>query len=360
MTHPEIIVPESAHPAFHKAAHYLGLKTVTMPLSENCQADLTHLPELISKNTILIAGSAPSYPHGIVDPIEEMGQFASDHDLLFHVDACLGGFMLPFIEKLGYPVPLFDFRVKGVTSISADLHKFGYGMKGSSVILYRNRDMRRDQFFTHCRWSGGLFGSSTLMGSRSCAPIAAGWTILNLLGYEGYLTMTQKTMEATEKLKNGILSTEGLRIVGNPLTSVFSFTSDQQDIFLISDILESRGWVFDRIAEPKAIHLIVTVPNIGHIDEFLHDLKNAVDSARGIKLSKITIGIGRKMAGKLLGALAKKAPGLLGPLAARMANKSGSEKGKISSTFYGIASSGGKISDMDEMITNFLDNIYSN
>jgi glutamate/tyrosine decarboxylase-like PLP-dependent enzyme len=359
ITHPEILLPVSAHPAFHKAAHYLGLKTIALPLTQNYQADLTHLPDLVNENTILIAGSAPSYPHGIIDPIEEMGQFASDHDLLFHVDACLGGFMLPFIEKLGYPVPLFDFRVEGVTSISADLHKFGYGMKGSSVILYRNKDMRRYQFFTHSRWPVGLFGSSTLMGTRSGAPIAAGWTILNLLGYEGYMDMTRKTMEATEKLKNGICSTEDLQIVGNPLTSVFSFSSGQQDIFLISDELESRGWVFDRIAQPEAIHLIVTVPNTDHVDEFIEDLQKAVASVRGKKLKKITSRIVRKVANKMMDVFPKQTTVLLGSKAASMMKNSGSGNGKGSSSFYGIAASREKRSDIDEMIKDFLDNMYS-
>jgi glutamate/tyrosine decarboxylase-like PLP-dependent enzyme len=356
---PEIILPVSAHPAFHKAAHYLGLKTVMLPLDRDYRADLTHLQDLCSRNTILIAGSAPSYPHGIIDPIEEMGQFASDHDLLFHVDACLGGFLIPFVEKLGYPVPIFDFRVKGVTSISADLHKFGYGMKGSSVILYRTREMRREQFFTHSLWSGGLFGCSTLMGSRSGAPAAAGWTILNLLGQEGYLRMTRKTMEAVETLKTGICSVEGMHIVGNPLTSVFSFTSERDDIFLISDVLESQGWVFDRIAQPEAIHLIVTLPNIDHIDAFIQDLQKATESVRSTGMKKITSEMGKKIANRMMDIFPEQAPSFLGSLAARAMKRSGSDHAKGTSSFYGIAASMEKRSDTDQMILEFLDNMYS-
>ncbi|HOW24838.1 MAG TPA: aspartate aminotransferase family protein [Bacteroidales bacterium] len=356
---PEIIVPESAHPAFHKAAHFLGLKTVMLPLDSQYQADLNRLPDLVNKNTVLIVGSAPSYPHGIIDPIEKMGQFASEHGLLFHVDACLGGFMLPFIVKLGYPVPAFDFRVAGVTSISADLHKFGYGMKGSSVILYRTNEMRRYQFFTHSRWSGGLFGSPTLMGSRSGAPAAAGWTILNLLGMEGYLSMTRKTMEAVETLQANIRSIEGIHIVGNPLTSVFSFTSDRQDIFLISDELESRGWIFDRISQPEAIHLIVTMPNIGHIDAFIEDLQKAVNAVKGTRMKKIASEMKRKMANHMMDMFPGQATSFLGSLAARAMKKASPDSHKGTSSFYGIAASREKRSDIDELITDFLDKMYS-
>ncbi len=183
----EIILPWSAHPAFHKAAHILGLKTVKLPLDDDYRADIAQLPGLINKNTIIMVGSAPSYSHGVIDPIREMGSLAGKYGLYFHVDACLGGFSLPFMEKLVYPVPPFDFRVKGVTSVSADLHKYGYCSKGASLVLYRNRAIRKAQFFAHSDWPGGLYGSPTLSGSRSGVPVAVAWAMLNYLEWKATL-----------------------------------------------------------------------------------------------------------------------------------------------------------------------------
>lgn len=359
ITVPEVILPVSVHPAFHKAAHCLGFKTVVLPLSADFKADVSQLSGLLTKNTILIVGSAPSYAHGMIDPIEEMGQFAYQNKLLFHVDACLGGFMLPFAEELGYPIPPFDFRVQGVTSISADFHKFGYGAKGSSVVLYRNRELRKDQLFAFSRWPGGIFGSPTLMGTRSGGPVAAAWTILHLLGRQGYLEMTRKTLEGTDRLKNGIHTIPGLNLVGNPLTSIFSFTSTLNDIFMISEEMESKGWVFDRIAQPEAIHLIVTMLNLAHIDEFLSDLQTATATAGKKKLKKTTSLLSRKVVNKMMDLFPGKAQSLIGTMAADAFKKSGTGNEKGSATFYGIAASRDNKSDIDAMILDILDKTYS-
>lgn len=356
---PEVILPVSVHPAFHKAVHCLGLKTVVLPLSDDYKADVTRLPGLLTQDTIMIVGSAPSYAHGMIDPIEEMGQFAWQNNLLFHVDACLGGFMLPFAEELGYPIFPFDFRVQGVTSISADFHKFGYGVKGSSAVLYRNRELRKDQLFAFSRWPGGIFGSPTLMGTRSGGPIAAAWTILHMLGREGYLEMTRKTLEGSDRLKKGIQSIAGLNLVGNPQTSIFSFTSTLNNIFIISQEMEAKGWVFDRIEQPEAIHLIVTMPNLEHIDGFLSDLQTATANAGKRKLKKAASLLSRKVVNTMMDLFPGKAQSLIGTIAADAFKKSGTGQGKGSATFYGIATSRGNKSDIDAMILDILDKTYS-
>jgi len=210
---PEIIAPTTAHAAFTKAGDYLGIKVVRIPVGEDFRADVQATREAINENTIALVGSAPAFPHGIVDPIEELSELASQYELGFHTDACLGGFILPWAEKLGYEVPLFDFRLPGVTSISVDTHKYGYAAKGTSVILYRDSDLRRHQFFVYTDWPGGIYPSPTIAGTRPGGAIAAAWAIMNRLGQEGYLQIADTVMETTTRLKEGIAAAQ--RMVDN-------------------------------------------------------------------------------------------------------------------------------------------------
>lgn len=273
---PEMIVPVSVHPAFLKAAHYLGVKAVRTPVGPDFRADMAAVREAVSENTVLIVGSAPSYPQGVIDPIEELAALAQENEICCHVDACLGGFMLPFIEKLGYPVPLFDFRVPGVSSISADIHKYGFAAKGASIIAYRNKGIRRYQYFALADWPGGLFGSPTMTGTRPGGAIAAAWAIMKYLGEEGYLNLARATMESTKALQDGISAIQGLKILGEPAMSVFAFGSDNLDMNLVGDAMEALGWHMDLQQNPSCLHLMVTTAHSSIVGQFLKDLRESV------------------------------------------------------------------------------------
>ncbi|MCK4701385.1 MAG: aspartate aminotransferase family protein [Bacteroidales bacterium] len=352
---PEIIVPASAHPAFFKAAHFLDVSPVALQLRDDLRVDISLLPTTITKNTILIVGSAPSYPHGVVDPIEEMGRIAKENDILFHVDACLGGFMLPFAERLGYAIPVFDFRVEGVTSISADIHKYGYGAKGASIILYRNAGLRRKQFFVHASWPGGLFGSPTLLGTKSGGPSVAAWTVLKLLGQNGYLEVTKRTLEATRQIQKGINAINGLKVVSNPEMSVFAFTSEQNDIYRIGDCLGAKGWYLDRILSPNGLHLNVTWSNLNNIEAFLADLEISVVEIRKSKLKKVITSYSSKLTNTLFKTSPEKAIEVIASTMVKQTNKG---KRSNTATFYGIAASHENRENIPALILDFLDKMY--
>lgn len=273
---PEMILPATAHPAFDKAAHYFEVKAIHTPVDANYQANVDAMRAAITPNTILLVGSAPQYPHGIVDPIPEIAQLAREHDLLCHVDACVGGMMLPFVRRLGYPVPDFDFRVPGVTSLSVDLHKYGYAAKGASLILYRTRELRRAQIFVHTDWAGGIYASPTMTGTRPGGAIAAAWAILNYLGEEGYTRIADVVMQTTKKIQEGIQRIDGLKIVGKPVMSVMAIASDKLDVYEIADEMTARGWHLDRQQFPPSLHLTINYAHAHSADAFLHDLAEAV------------------------------------------------------------------------------------
>ncbi len=277
---PAIVMPVTAHPAFDKAAHYFDLAVTHVPVDSNYRADIAAMRAAITPNTILLVGSAPQYPHGIVDPIPELARLALENNLLLHVDACVGGMMLPFVRKLGYPVTDFDFRVAGVTSLSVDLHKYGYAAKGASVILYRHRDYRRPQFYVHTEWPGGIYTSPTMTGTRPGGAIAAAWAIMNHLGAEGYLKIAAVVMQTTLKLRAGIHALADIRVLGNPEMSVFAIASDTLDIYAVGDEMSARGWHLDRQHMPPSLHVTVNHAHAQSADTFLRDLADAVAAAR--------------------------------------------------------------------------------
>jgi sphinganine-1-phosphate aldolase len=276
---PELILPASAHPAFLKAAQYFDVKPVIVPVGEDFRADPAAMAAAITERTILLVGSAPCFPYGVVDPIAELGALAEANGLGLHVDACVGGFILPFAADLGRTVPAFDFSVPGVTSISADLHKYGYALKGASAILYREAGLRRHQFFVDTGWPGGLFGSPAMLGTRPGGIIAAAWAALMKFGHEGYRDLACRTFDLTDRLKAGIAAIPGLHIVGEPDMTVFAFGSETLDIFAVADRMTARGWHLDRQARPKSIHLVVTPNHEAAIAAFLSDLATAVGEA---------------------------------------------------------------------------------
>ncbi|MCC7512926.1 MAG: aspartate aminotransferase family protein [Anaerolineae bacterium] len=283
---PEILMPVTAHPAFEKAAEYFDLRVVKTPVRADFRADVEATRAAITPNTILMIGSAPSYPHGVVDPIRELAALAQERGILFHVDACVGGFVLPFVKKLGYEIPDFDFSVAGVTSISADLHKYGYAAKGASVILYKSAALRRHQMFVSTDWPGGIYPSPTMAGTRPAGPIAAAWAILNFLGEEGYLELNRQVMETVKHLQAGIRAIPGLKILSNPEMSVFALASDSLDVYQIADELSLRGWHLDRQQFPACLHMTVNFVHTEAADEFLRDLAACADAVRRPTLQK--------------------------------------------------------------------------
>lgn len=277
--HGRIVIPKTAHPAFVKAAHYLDLEWVQMPLRADLRTHAEDLEPLLTDDTVLVVGSAPAYPFGMIDPIPEMAAIAAEHRIPFHVDACLGGLLLPFLERLGYAVRPWDFRVEGVTSISADVHKYGYAVKGASVILHRPKSNLRYQVFQFADWPGGLYGTQAFLGTKPAAPIAAAWAVMHYLGEEGYLRLARQALEATERLAAGVRAIPGLHVWGQPDMTVLAIGSHERNIFAIGDALTARGWHFDRQENPPAIHLMVSPRHALVIDEFLTDLRDAVATA---------------------------------------------------------------------------------
>jgi glutamate/tyrosine decarboxylase-like PLP-dependent enzyme len=286
LTEPEMLLPASAHPAFDKAAHYFGVKAIRIPVGPDLRADVDAMKEAITSRTILMVGSAPSYPHGLVDPIEPLAAAAQSVGILFHTDACVGGFVLPFVRKLGYPVPGFDFQVPGVTSISADLHKYAYAAKGASVILYRDPELRRCQFFATVDWSGGIYASPGMSGTRPGGAIAAAWAILNFLGEDGYLRITDAVMKTSLKIRQGIEAIPDLMVLSNPEMSVMAIASDRLNIYEVADELAERGWHIDRQQFPPSLHLTVNYAHTAVADEFLQDLAQSAARARRPGLRK--------------------------------------------------------------------------
>lgn len=279
---PEMVVPESMHVAFYKAAEYFKVRLVLAPLGPDKRVDVKELKKRVGRNTVMIGASAPAYPHGVVDPIAEIGAFAARKKIPFHVDSCLGGFMLPFVEKLGYPVPLFDFRVDGVTSMSADVHKYGFAAKGASTILYRNVDYLKHQMFVYENWPGGIFASPALLGTRPGGSIAAAWAAMMALGEAGYLENARQAMTATEKLIAGVNAIDGLQVIGKPHMTVFAYTSTDPwlNIFAVGDQMEGRGWHIDRQQRPDSLHAMVTPHHTAVVPQYLADLKDAVAAVR--------------------------------------------------------------------------------
>jgi len=284
--HGEIVVPTSAHAAFHKGGHYFGLDVIKVDVGPDSRADVEAMANAITDRTVLVVGSAPQYPHGVIDPIAELAPLAAAADANFHVDACMGGFVLPFMERLGEPVPLWDFRVPGVTTISLDVHKLGYAPKGASIILHRTKQLRRYQTYSFDDWLGGFYASPNMQGTRSGAPMAAAWAVMQRLGIEGYERLTRTTIDTARKLVAGVRAIDGLEVVGDPEAQLLAITADREwtdrlDIFAVGDALASRGWYLDRQHRPDSLHATVSAGNAPAADDFLTDLAASVAETLG-------------------------------------------------------------------------------
>jgi sphinganine-1-phosphate aldolase len=270
ITAPEMVLPESAHAAFHKGAHYFGLKVHKVAVRDDWKADVDAMAACVNDNTVLVVGSAPQYPQGVIDPIPELAALASDAGASFHTDACMGGFVLPFMEQLGYDVAPWDFRVDGVTTISADVHKLGYAPKGASVILHRTKELRRHQVFVFDDWLGGFYASPAMQGSRPGMPMATAWAVMHHLGLDGYRRLTKLVIETRERMVEGIRAIEGLRVLGEPEAHLLAMAAAPggPDVFALGDALLARGWVHDRQGPPDSLHSTVSAGNAPVIEEY--------------------------------------------------------------------------------------------
>jgi glutamate/tyrosine decarboxylase-like PLP-dependent enzyme len=283
---PEMIVAESAHAAFHKGAHLFGLTLHKTPVLDDWTADVEAMAAHVNDRTALIVGSAPQYPQGVIDPIADIAALAGEAGANCHVDACMGGFVLPFAERLGRSVAPWDFRVDGVTTISADIHKLGYAPKGVSVILHRTKELRRYQTFVFDDWLGGFYASPNLQGTRSGLPMACAWAVMQHLGVEGYVELTRSTLDNADRMRAGIAAIDGIRVLGDGDLHLVAMAADPDspapvDVFALGDALERRGWFHDRQGPPDSLHSTVSNSNAGVIDDYLEALRAAVEEVRG-------------------------------------------------------------------------------
>eukprot|EP00644_Phytophthora_capsici_P010474 jgi/Phyca11/568775/estExt2_Genewise1.C_PHYCAscaffold_300176 len=282
ITKPEIIACVTAHAAIDKACEILGIKLIKVPMDpKTLKMDLNAVRWSISANTILLYSSAPNFPHGMIDDIGELSNLAVQNDIGLHVDCCLGGFVLPFAHQLRQDIPVFDFSLPGVTSMSCDTHKYGYGSKGTSVVLYKNSEIRRFQYFSYADWTGGLYATPTLAGSRPGALSAAAWASMVRLGREGYLEKTKGILDTVDEIKVGIQRIDGIHLLGDPKAMVVSFAGDKGvNALKVSDAMAKHGWSLSPLQHPTSVHLCVTVRHIGKAKKFLDALEEAVQEVK--------------------------------------------------------------------------------
>jgi glutamate/tyrosine decarboxylase-like PLP-dependent enzyme len=282
ITRPNVVKPETAHPAFDKACHLFGIELRKAPIDDKTtQVDVAAVAELIDDDTVAIVGSACNYGYGTVDPMDALSDLALERGVGLHVDSCLGGFILPFGQKLGYDIPVYDYRLPGVTSISADTHKYGYAFKGSSVCTFRDKRLRNAQYFFLTDWSGGKYCSPGIEGSRSGGILAATWAAMVSFGWDGYLRYAKQIFETSFAMQDAVRSHPELRLLGNP-TFLFSFASDEFDVYHVNDFMRPRGWRFNGQQYPNALHMAVTRPQTqpGVVEAFAADLDDAVRYAK--------------------------------------------------------------------------------
>ena len=330
------ILPETAHTAFRKAGEYFKIKihVVACP-APDYQVDIRRVARLVNSNTILLVGSAPNFPHGIIDDISALSKLALKKRLPLHVDCCLGSFLVPFLERAGFETTPFDFRLKGVTSISCDTHKYGFAPKGNSTVLYRTQALRAYQYFVDPSWSGGVYASPGIAGSRPGALIAACWASLVTVGEAGYLASCTQIVGTTKKLLAHIaasptLSAE-LEVLGNPLVSVLAFRARNLNVYDIADAMSAKGWHLNALQNPAAIHVAVTLPIVKVWERLAADLESVVEAEREKERVRLVEG--------------KKARG-------------GADKTGDAAALYGVAGSLPNKSVVVDLARGFLDLLY--
>lgn len=328
------ILPDTAHTAFRKACEYFKIKVQLVPCpAPNYQVDTKRVARLVNANTVLIVGSAPNFPHGIIDDITTLSRIALRRRIPLHVDCCLGSFLVPFLDRAGFESTPFDFRLKGVTSISCDTHKYGFAPKGNSVVLYRTAELRTYQYFVIPDWSGGVYASPGFAGSRPGALIAACWASLMSVGEEGYLNACVQIVGAARKIADRmrdspVLSAE-LEVMGRPLVSVVAFTARNLNIYDIADAMSQRGWHLNSLQDPPAMHVAVTLPIVRVWEKLTDDLEAVIEAEREKERARVVEGRGAR--GKAMG---------------------------DSAALYGVAGSLPNKGVMVDLATCFLDTLY--
>ncbi|MCC6469391.1 MAG: aspartate aminotransferase family protein [Alphaproteobacteria bacterium] len=275
-----IVASESAHPAFNKAAKLMDLEVRRVPTAADLRADVKALEAAIDDKTMMVVGSAPSFPHGVIDPIAALGQLATKRDLWLHVDACVGGYLAPFAKDIGFDVPDFDLGVAGVSSMSADLHKFGFCPKPASTVFYTSADKARFHGFEFDQWPNGRFATNTIVGTRPAGGVAAAWATFQFLGRAGYRAIAKDLMKMVQDYKSGVEAIDGLRVQGRPHLSIVAFGSDEIDVFRVSEVMAVKGWVPGLVQKPRAIHRMMSLIHAPSMDEYLTDLRAAVGVVR--------------------------------------------------------------------------------
>ncbi len=357
-TRPNIVVPVTIHPAFHKACHYFNIEITELEVDPiTFKPKISDYQKTINQNTILLVGSASSYPHGVIDPIEEIALLAKSNGLLCHVDACIGGFVLGFYKKLGFDVPKFDLSTAGVTSISCDLHKYGFTPKGASVILYKDAELRKNQFFCTTAWPGGVYISPSILGSRSGGPIAAAWAIMKFFGLNGYMEKFKQIHKVTHDFHKRINAIDGLQtIMEKPETSILAIQSKECNIFRLADLLTEKGWCFDRNTSPESIHLTIMPGHEEIMDVFMKDVKELLEVAKKEYTST------SKVKQSMMKSFIKVAPkNLVQTLAKQQTNQvTNQDAPSETASIYGLMGSLSKKGALKDIALDLIDKLYKN
>ena len=273
-----LVAPYSAHPAFDKAAHLMDVEVRRVPVADDLLSDIDAMAAAVDQNTIMLVGSAPSFPYGLIDRIEALSQLAVATDTWLHVDACVGGYIAPFVRMNGSDIPPFDFELPGVCSMSADLHKYGYCAKGASTVLYRNQSLHEHMIFDCSDWPGGRMVTPTLAGTRPGGAISAAWAVMNYLGVEGYRHKQQLVTDTRARVEQGVRDM-GFEILGQPQLGIVAFSHPQADVFSIYKHLFKRGWFTSLTTQPKALHLMLSPFHAEVVDVYLQDLRDSLEAA---------------------------------------------------------------------------------
>ncbi|KAA0910013.1 aspartate aminotransferase family protein [Aquicoccus porphyridii] len=275
-----IVTATSAHPAFDKAARLMDIEVRRAPVGADYRADPEAIEALMDDDTMMLVGSAPCFPYGVIDPIADLGALAQRRSVWLHVDACVGGYVAPFARMIGRSIPAFDFEVPGVCSISADLHKYGFCPKPASTVYYRDTTCAEFHAFDFDNWPSGRFYTTTICGTRPAGAIAAAWAVFHHLGLDGYKRIATELMEFVDDYRAGIKAIPGLKVLADPHLSVVAFTSDEVDLFRVAELMSRNGWLPGLLKEPKAIHRLMSLVHHPVLDEYLSDLRDAVETVR--------------------------------------------------------------------------------
>jgi glutamate/tyrosine decarboxylase-like PLP-dependent enzyme len=346
----QVVLPESAHPAFHKACDYFDLEAVIVPLKADYRVDEKALELAITDHTILIVASAPQYPQGVVDDIEAIALLAKRHDVLFHVDACVGGFVLPFMYNRFH----FDFSVDGVTSMSADIHKYGYASKGCSVILYKEKSLRRHQFYVYTDWPGGMYGSPSILGTRPAGAIAVAWSVLNHLGSSGYQRLVAKKMDLFSRFLTFFSDIPDVEVVGEPDMCICSIQSHTIDIYQLGDELYVAGWLLDRQQSPASLHLSISPNHEKYFDEFCQDFHIALANTK--KMTRA--GLQTKIQISAAKGLKKVLPSKIFDKVKKAAIQNANPNDKRSAAMYGLIGELKGTGEVEDLIKDYLDKLF--